>query len=138
MRLGVIELLGHLILYAYNDPKLTQEQVVEKNLVFEYLLDHLYDVAAFCRGKVNTVMYFLYSCYVMSGLWLQTLQVWRTLCEEDAIPTDLLLQVLEKVQPCIIDKSSNTRKDAIKFMKTVLEHNPFAARVNIQFLNKLK
>ncbi|KAF4528362.1 hypothetical protein B566_EDAN006619, partial [Ephemera danica] len=116
MRQGVIELLGHLILHVYNDPKITAEQIEEKNMIFEYLTDHLYDTIAFCRGK--------------------TLQIWKTLCEEDAVPTSLLLQVVEKVQPCIVDKSSNVRKDAIKFMKTVLEHNPFAARLEADELKK--
>lgn len=53
VRMGVIELVGHLLLKVYNEEVLTDQQKEEKESLFECLFDHLSDLTAFCRSRVS-------------------------------------------------------------------------------------
>ena len=83
------------------------------------LEDHIHDVHAHVRSHV--------------------LQIWGKLCKEKCIPLSRHHSVLELAVGRLQDKSSNVRKAAVQLLTTLLESNPFAAKLGTMELEiKLK
>ena len=83
------------------------------------LEDHMHDVHAHVRSHV--------------------LQIWGKLCKEKCIPLSRQHSVLELAVGRLQDKSSNVRKAAVQLLTTLLESNPFAAKLGTMELEiKLK
>ena len=83
------------------------------------LEDHMHDVHAHVRSHV--------------------LQIWGKLCKEKCIPLTRQHSVLELAVGRLQDKSSNVRKAAVQLLTTLLESNPFAAKLGTMELEiKLK
>ena len=67
------------------------------------------------------------------------LQIWGKLCKEKCIPLSRQHSVLELAVGRLQDKSSNVRKAAVQLLTTLLESNPFAAKLGTSELEmKLK
>ena len=67
------------------------------------------------------------------------LQIWGKLCKEKCIPLSRQHSVLELAVGRLRDKSSNVRKAAVQLLTTLLESNPFAAKLGTSDLEiKLK
>ena len=67
------------------------------------------------------------------------LQIWGKLCKEKCIPLSRQHSVLELAVGRLQDKSSNVRKAAVQLLTTLLESNPFAAKLGTMELEiKLK
>ena len=67
------------------------------------------------------------------------LQIWGKLCKEKCIPLSRQHSVLELAVGRLRDKSSNVRKAAVQLLTTLLESNPFAAKLGTMELEiKLK
>ncbi|XP_059490224.1 condensin complex subunit 1 [Neocloeon triangulifer] len=116
LRTGMLEATKNLLMHIYASGNLTDKQTTERDALLEILELHLLDTNAFARSK--------------------TLQAWTSLCEAEVIPAKLLLRTIEKIAQMTLDKSSYVRKDAIRFLKTCLEHNPFSGNLDRDKISK--
>jgi hypothetical protein len=117
-------------LSLYSGKDLTANQFEDRTLLFEMLENHLVDLNAYCRCRVCLNI----SAFEVSAIiiYLKAIQGWTALVKAEIPPVKLLLQIIEKIIESTLDKSSYCRKDAIKFMKACLEHNPFSGNVKNQ------
>ncbi|CAB3368635.1 Hypothetical predicted protein [Cloeon dipterum] len=116
LRTGILEATKNLLLQLYSSQELDENQKSENEALLEILDNHLIDVNAYARCKA--------------------LQGWTSLCEAEMLPVKLLLDILEKAVERTLDKSSYVRKDALKFLKTCLEHNPFSGNLDKEKIGK--
>jgi condensin complex subunit 1 len=59
LRCGILEAAKNLIVSLYSGNDLTENQIGEKNMLFDMLENHLIDVNAYCRCRVRRSNFFL-------------------------------------------------------------------------------
>ena len=86
----------------------------DRDSFLDCLEDHMHDVNSFVRSHV--------------------LHCWSRLCKDKCIPLARQHRVLELSAGRLQDKSSNVRKAAVQLLTTLLESNPFAAKLQTEEL----
>lgn len=116
MRNCVIGVLGSVIQKALTGEDLTDEQKEQRDECLNTLEEHILDCNAHVRSKV--------------------LQMWQRLCCNGAVPLARYGKLLAASALRLEDKSAIVRKQALQLLRTMLQSNPFAAKVYV--LQKLK
>ncbi|XP_029680531.1 condensin complex subunit 1 [Formica exsecta] len=109
MRNCVIGVLDIVVQKALTGEDLTDEQKKQRDECLNNLEDHILDSHAYVRSKV--------------------LQVWQRLCCEGAVPLARYGKLLAATALRLEDKSANVRKQALQLLRTMLQSNPFAAKL---------
>ncbi|XP_018316818.1 condensin complex subunit 1 isoform X2 [Mycetomoellerius zeteki] len=118
MRNCVIGILGAVVQKALTGEDLTDEQKDQRNECLDNLEDHILDCNAYVRSKV--------------------LQTWQHLCCEGAVPLARHGKLLAHTALRLEDKSANVRKQALQLLRTLLQSNPFAGKLNcVELSNSL-
>ncbi|KAM0735683.1 Condensin complex subunit 1 [Formica fusca] len=109
MRNCVIGVLDIVVQKALTGEDLTDEQKKQRDECLNNLEDHILDSHAYVRSKV--------------------LQVWQHLCCEGAVPLARYGKLLAATALRLEDKSANVRKQTLQLLRTMLQSNPFAAKL---------
>ena len=111
--------MGEIVAKVLSREDLDEAGKDDRDGFLDCLEDHMHDVHAHVRSHV--------------------LQIWGKLCKEKCIPLTRQHSVLELAVGRLQDKSSNVRKAAVQLLTTLLESNPFAAKLGTMELEiKLK
>lgn len=85
--------------------------------LLDALLAHVRDITSYTRSKA--------------------LSAWCTLCESQCIPITYVVPITDAAVGRLKDKSCLVRKNAVRFIISILSRNPFAARLPLQaFLDR--
>ena len=119
MRKCVLAVMGEIVAKVLSREDLDDGGKDDRDGFLDCLEDHIHDVHAHVRSHV--------------------LQIWVKLCKEKCIPLSRQHSLLELCVGRLQDKSSNVRKAAVQLLTTLLESNPFAAKLGTMELEiKLK
>ncbi|XP_011702254.1 PREDICTED: condensin complex subunit 1 isoform X2 [Wasmannia auropunctata] len=110
MRNCVIGVLGAVVQKALTGEDLTDEQKEQRDECLDNLEEHILDCNAYVRSKV--------------------LHIWQRLCCEGAVPLARHGKLLACAALRLEDKSANVRKQALQLLRTLLQSNPFAGKLN--------
>ncbi|KAK1132275.1 hypothetical protein K0M31_016395 [Melipona bicolor] len=110
MRNCIICIIREVVQKALTGDDLTQKEKDQRDECLNNLEEHILDNNAYVRSKV--------------------LQVWQHLCCEGAIPLARQGKLLAATALRLEDKSANVRKQALQLIRTLLQSNPFAAKLN--------
>nr|XP_018906825.1 PREDICTED: condensin complex subunit 1 [Bemisia tabaci] len=116
MRNCVLTILAELLVKVLKGEELDEEAKEERDEFFDYLMEHIVDIAALVRSKV--------------------LQLWQDICRSNALPKHRTIPLLEAAIERLSDKSVFVSKNAIQLIKIMLERNPFAAKLGLEELQK--
>lgn len=116
MRNCVLSVFGEVVMKVLSSDDLSDKSKELRDQILDKLEEHIHDVTAFVRSK--------------------SLQVWKQLCGEQAIPLPRQHQLLELVIGRLFDKSSSVRKYAIQFLTTFLQKNPYSAVISLEEIKK--
>lgn len=116
LRNGVIEAMGELILKGFDPQHLNKEEgsngaAQTRDKLFDYLQDRFLDTNAFSRTR--------------------TMRTWTTLVEAGVVPKDIFLAVTDLTVRRLNDKGANVRKEALRLLTKLLEHNPLCPILNL-------
>ncbi|KAL1465177.1 hypothetical protein WDU94_004767 [Cyamophila willieti] len=114
MRNCTLTIVTELLINVYKKEDLSDEAKEQRDEYLSVLLDHMHDVHTFVRTKV--------------------LQLFQRLVLEKAIPVAFTLKLLERSIGRLMDKSSNVVKYTVQLLKTMIEANPYAAKLGVQEL----
>ncbi|XP_012064392.1 PREDICTED: condensin complex subunit 1 [Atta cephalotes] len=118
MRNCVIGILGAIVQKALTGEDLTDKQKDQRDECLDNLEEHMLDCNAYVRSKV--------------------LQTWQRLCCEGAVPLARHGKLLAYTALRLEDKSANVRKQALQLLRTLLQSNPFAGKLNcVELSNSL-
>eukprot|EP00092_Neocalanus_flemingeri_P032797 GFUD01035670.1.p1 GENE.GFUD01035670.1~~GFUD01035670.1.p1 ORF type:complete len:1485 (+),score=509.47 GFUD01035670.1:55-4509(+) len=109
MRKCVLGVLGEIVAKVLSGEDLDENGKDDRDSFLDCLEDHVHDIHAHVRSHV--------------------LQIWGKLCKDKCIPLSRQHSVLELAAGRLQDKSSNVRKAAVQLLTTLLESNPFAAKL---------
>ncbi|XP_035722862.1 condensin complex subunit 1-like [Vespa mandarinia] len=109
MRNCAIGIIGTIVPTMLTNEDLTPEQKEQRDECLNSLFDHILDCNAYVRSKV--------------------LHVWQNLSCEGAIPLAMQGKLLNGCISRLQDKSANVRKQALQLLRTLLQSNPFAAKL---------
>jgi len=119
MRKCVLAVMGEIVAKVLSREDLDEAGKDDRDGFLDCLEDHVHDVHAHVRSHV--------------------LNIWGKLCKDKCIPLTRQHSVLELCVGRLRDKSSNVRKAAVQLLTTLLESNPFAAKLGTMDLEiKLK
>ncbi|XP_014473291.1 PREDICTED: condensin complex subunit 1 [Dinoponera quadriceps] len=110
MRNCVIVVLGAVVQKALTSEDLTDEQKEKRDDCLNSLEEHILDCHAYVRSKV--------------------LQTWQRLCCEGAVPLARYESLLAATALRLEDKSANVRRQALHLLRTLLQSNPFAGKLD--------
>lgn len=110
MRNCAIGIIGIVVPKVLTNEDLTPEQKEQRDECLNSLFDHIMDCNAYVRSKV--------------------LQAWQNLSSEGAIPLVMQGKLLNACISRLQDKSAIVRKHALQLLRTLLQSNPFAAKVS--------
>jgi len=110
MRNCVIGVLGAVVQKTLTGEDLTEEQKEKRDECLDNLEEHILDCNAYVRSKV--------------------LHTWQNLCCEGAVPLTRHGKLLAAIVLRLEDKSANVRKQALQLLRTLLQSNPFAGKLN--------
>lgn len=111
MRNAVLSMLGDMVSTVLTGEQLDLKQKKLRDQFLDHLRDHIHDVNAFVRTK--------------------SLQIWRKLCLDGAVPLRHQGAVLSRAVGRLSDKSSNVRKASLQLLTAFLQMNPFAAKLPV-------
>jgi len=109
MRKCVLGVLGEIVAKVLSGEDLDESGKDDRDSFLDCLEDHVHDIHAHVRSHV--------------------LQIWGKLCKDKCIPLARQHRVLELAAGRLQDKSSNVRKASVQLLTTLLESNPFAAKL---------
>lgn len=116
LRICVLQMMTEVILAELTGEELTQDAKDTRDEFLDSLLLHMNDVNAHVRSKA--------------------ISLWINLKNENAVPLIWLSYVVKQAVFRLEDKSNLVRKNAINLVKSFLEHNPYAAKLSIEELEK--
>jgi len=114
MRKCVLGVMGEIVAKVLSGEDLDENGRDDRDSFLDCLEDHMHDIHAHVRSHV--------------------LQIWGKLCKDKCIPLARQHHVLELAAGRLQDKSSNVRKAAVQLLTTLLESNPFAAKLQTEEL----
>lgn len=109
MRNASLSIIGNLIikvLYQEDGDKVLRDELLD------VLLAHIRDTTGYSRSKA--------------------LGVWSTLCENTCIPLKYIAPVTKAAVGRLCDKSCFVRKNAVRFIISILSRNPFGQRLPLR------
>lgn len=89
---------------------LNDDQKELRDDCLEDLWNHMNDVSSYVRAKV--------------------LQIWNDLKNKNAVPLVWIIQVVARTIERLEDRTATVRRNAIILLRSFLESNPFASKVN--------
>ncbi|XP_074654081.1 condensin complex subunit 1-like isoform X2 [Tubulanus polymorphus] len=116
MRNCVLTMMGDILIITLSGENLDEKQKSTRDSFLDQLEEHIHDVHAFVRAKV--------------------IQVWLRIVENKALPLTRQEDVVDMIIGRLEDTSSQVRKYAIQFVRTLLESNPFAAKLSLEELKE--
>ncbi|XP_064610959.1 condensin complex subunit 1-like [Liolophura sinensis] len=114
MRNGVLGAMGEILIKVLSKDDLDNKQKLTRDQILDKLEDHIHDVHAFVRSKV--------------------LQIWLRVVNEKCLPLMRQENLVNLVIGRLQDKSCQVRKQAIQLITTLLQSNPFAAKLPLEEL----
>jgi len=114
MRKCVLGVMGEIVAKVLSGEDLDENGKDDRDSFLDCLEDHMHDIHAHVRSHV--------------------LQIWGKLCKDKCIPLARQHRVLEVAAGRLQDKSSNVRKASVQLLTTLLESNPFAAKLQTEEL----
>lgn len=110
MRHAILFIYGELIVKVLNQAACTNDLKLKemRNELLDTLCDHIHDVNAVARSK--------------------TLQIWRNICSENAIPLQYTNEVMKRCIGRMEDSSSSVRKSAFQLLCDLIRTNPFGIK----------
>jgi condensin complex subunit 1 len=110
MRNSVLYIYGELIIKVLNkeatDNDLKLKQM--RNELLDTLCEHMHDTNALARSR--------------------TLQIWRRICEENAMPLQYMNEVMQKCIGRMEDVASSVRKSAFQLLCDLIRKNPYGIK----------
>lgn len=116
LRICFLQLMTEIIIGELSGEELTQEQKEIRDEYLEHIFSHIHDANAHVRSKA--------------------LSLWCQLKQGDAVPLSWLSPVAARAVGRLEDKSNLVRKNSIHLITSFLDHNPFAAKLSIEELEK--
>jgi len=116
MRKCVLGILAEIVAKQLSGEELDESGRDDRDSFLDCLEDHMHDINSFVRSHV--------------------LHCWSRLCKDKCIPLARQHRVLELCAGRLQDKSSTVRRAAVQLLKTLLESNPFAAKLETEELEK--
>lgn len=110
MRNAILYTYGEMIVKVLNkdtsnDLKLKQM----RNELLDILMEHIHDTNGLTRSK--------------------TLQIWRRICEEKAIPLNYISELMKRCVGRMEDTASSVRKSAFQLLCDLIKNNPFGIKI---------
>lgn len=114
MRNASLNIMVNLIIKCLSQK---DEDKTLRDELLDALLAHVRDITSYTRSKA--------------------LSAWCTLCENQCIPITYVVAITDAAVGRLKDKSCLVRKNAVRFIISILSRNPFAARLPMQaFLDR--
>lgn len=114
IRNGVIEMLGELVLKAFDSSDAKDDSEQTRNKLLECLQERFLDNNAFCRGR--------------------TMDTWSALVENRVVPMKFMNEITSLTMRRLNDKGAVVRKQAIRLLTTILKHNAFCPTLRVSEL----
>lgn len=116
MRNASLAILGNLIIKVLHsndeDKPIRDEDKALRDELLDVLLAHVRDITGYARSKA--------------------LAVWCNLCENQCIPLTYIAPVTGAAVGRLVDKSCLVRKNALRFIISILSRNPFARKLPLK------
>lgn len=109
IRNSLFGLMNSMIVNHLSGEDLTEELRTLRDECLEDLFNHMNDVNSYVRSKV--------------------LQIWNDLKNRNAVPLSWIYKVVKRSVERLEDKTATVRKNAIILLRSFLESNPFASKV---------
>lgn len=116
LRICILQLMSDIVMSELSGEELSQDNKDTRDEYLDHIYSHIHDVNAHVRAKAL-------------GIWFQIKQ-------DNAVPLIWLSPVIKLAVGRLEDKSSLVRKNAIHVIKSYLEHNPYAAKLSLEELEK--
>lgn len=114
MRNCVLDIMGELLVQNLCSESMDDSSREMRNTFLDHLQDHFLDTNAYVRSKA--------------------LKVWQHLAQEKAIPLSRMSGLIRDVISRLGDVSWTVVKSAIQLVKTILENNPYGAKMDLKTL----
>ncbi len=113
MRNSIIYIYGEIIIKVLNQEATAKDLKLKKmrNELLDTLCEHIHDSNALARSK--------------------TLQTWRRICDEKALPLNYMNEVMKRCVGRMEDIASSVRKSAFQLLCDLIRNNPYGI-VNIE------
>lgn len=111
MRNCVLEIMGEVLVQILSSETMNEELRETRNIFLDHLHDHLLDTNAYVRSK--------------------SLKVWQRLAQEKSIPISSFGSLLKDVVERLHDSSWTVVRSAVQLVKSILENNPFGAKMDL-------
>lgn len=116
MRNCVLEIMGEVVVQILSVETMDDQQRETRNMFLDHLQDHLLDNNAYVRAKA--------------------LKIWQRLAQEKSIPLSRFGDLLGDVVVRLGDTSWTVVRYAVQLVKTVLQNNPFGAKMDLATLKE--
>ncbi|KAK3912396.1 Condensin complex subunit 1 [Frankliniella fusca] len=110
MRNCVLEIMGEVLVQLLTSESMSEELRETRNIFLEHLRDHILDINAYVRSK--------------------SLKIWQRLAQEKSIPLSSFGVLLKDVVERLGDTSWTVVRSAVQLVKSILENNPFGAKMD--------
>ena len=110
MRNAIIHIYGEIIIKVLNQEATSTDLKLKqmRNELLDTLLEHMHDVNGFTRSR--------------------TLQVWRKICEEKAVPLNYMNELMKRCIGRMEDMASTVRKSAFQLLCDLIRGNPYGIK----------
>ena len=110
MRNAIIYIYGEIIIKVLNQETTSNDLKLKemRNELLDTLLEHIHDINSFTRSK--------------------TLQVWRKICEEKAVPLNYMNELMKRCVGRMEDSTSTVRKSAFQLLCDLIRGNPYGIK----------
>jgi condensin complex subunit 1 len=110
MRNSILYIYGEIIIRVLNQEACSNDlkQKQMRNELLDELVDHIHDSNALTRSK--------------------TLQIWRRICEENAMPLSYMNEIMKRCVGRMQDTASSVRKSAFQLLCDLIRKNPYGIK----------
>jgi condensin complex subunit 1 len=110
MRNSILYIYGEIIVRVLNQETTNNDLKLKqmRNELLDTLSEHIHDVNALTRSK--------------------TLQIWRRICEENAMPLSYMNDLMKKCIGRMQDMASSVRKSAFQLLCDLIRKNPYGIK----------
>jgi condensin complex subunit 1 len=110
MRNSILYIYGEIIVRVLNQEATNNDLKLKqmRNELLDTLSEHIHDVNALTRSK--------------------TLQIWRRICEENAMPLSYMNDIMKKCIGRMQDMASSVRKSAFQLLCDLIRKNPYGIK----------
>ncbi|XP_055296680.1 condensin complex subunit 1-like [Sitodiplosis mosellana] len=112
VRISLFGVISTVIIKHLSGEELDDEQKALRDECLDDLLTHMNDISSYVRSKV--------------------LQIWNDLKNRNAVPLDWILRIVTRAIERLHDKTATVRKNAITLLRSFLESNPFASKLQME------